>query len=271
MGRVAATAVHLTLSAIAAALYVLFVIPRWWELMGETSHTLGTVMRILAGALTALAALPVLLNLQRNRESERNIPPLALKLELRAAVALLLAGVLVIGAAVAEIWLSTDKAGPLLFGIYGGAAALAILGILGFQLTFVAALPPAPAKPKKGKKSKTEPAEEASESNEETAEEGSEAVEVPAVDSAAQATKVSLKKAGDGSSGEPDPASEADAEAGSDPVVEPVQKTPEAADEPSGVLRNKRPSGKSGHRLRRRELGSTAVEATPLEEAARTE
>ena len=55
-------------------LYFLFVLPRWWELMGDTSHTLGTVLRIVTGVVIALAALPVLLTLIRTRKPELGDP-----------------------------------------------------------------------------------------------------------------------------------------------------------------------------------------------------
>ena len=74
MGRAAATAVHLTLSAVAGVLYFLFVLPRWWELMGDTSHNLGTVLRLVTAALVALAALPVALTLVRTRRPEMATP-----------------------------------------------------------------------------------------------------------------------------------------------------------------------------------------------------
>lgn len=53
-----------------------------------------------------------------------------------------MAAVLIVGTAVSEIWLSLDSFGPWLFGIYGAAAAIALLGILAFYLAFVAELPP---------------------------------------------------------------------------------------------------------------------------------
>ena len=49
MGRKAATWWHVTFSIAAGVLYFFFVLPRWPELMGDTSHTLGTVARIVAG------------------------------------------------------------------------------------------------------------------------------------------------------------------------------------------------------------------------------
>ncbi len=42
--------------------------------MGDTTHTLGTVLRIVTGVLIALTALPVLLTLLRSRKPEYNTP-----------------------------------------------------------------------------------------------------------------------------------------------------------------------------------------------------
>ena len=48
MGRKAAVFWHAAFSIIASLLYFGFVLPRWWELMGDTSHALGTALRIVA-------------------------------------------------------------------------------------------------------------------------------------------------------------------------------------------------------------------------------
>ena len=159
MGRVAATAAHLVLWVLAGALYFLFVLPRWWELMGDTSHTVGTVLRIVTGVLIALAALPVLLTWLRSRTPEHYTPQLALRLRVWSMILHVLAGVLVVGTAVTEIWVSLDKGGPWLFGIYGAAAAIAVLGLLAFYLAYTAELPAKPAKPKKDKKKRGKAAE----------------------------------------------------------------------------------------------------------------
>ena len=94
--------------------------PAGTELMGETSHTLGTALRIVAGALIGLAALPVVFTLLRTRKPELGTPQLALSLRTWSIVAHVLAGVLIIGTAISEIWLSLDAAGQYLFAIYGG-------------------------------------------------------------------------------------------------------------------------------------------------------
>ena len=232
MGRAAATAVHLTLSAVAGVLYFLFVLPRWWELMGDTSHTLGTVLRLVTAALIALAALPVALTLVRTRRTELATPEVALRLRLWSAVAHVLAGVLIAGAAIAEIWLSLDKAGPWLFGVYGAAAAVAILGIGAFYLSFVAEQPPAPPKPPKEKKPRKRRGKKTDEAS---AEESADETEGAAEESADE--------------------TEADEPAAPAAATKPTEKPAE-----DGALRNKRPTGKASHRLRRRNRGGVATD-----------
>ena len=151
MRRWVAVLWHASFSCVAAALYFAFVLPRWWELMGSTSHTLGTVLRIVTGVLIGLAALPVVFTLLRTRRPEFRTPLLALRLRTASIALHVLAGVLIIGAAVSEIWLSLDDAGQWLFGSYGAAAAIALLGIFAFYLADVAELPPPPPKPLKPK------------------------------------------------------------------------------------------------------------------------
>ncbi len=154
MRRWVAVLWHASFSLLAAGLYFAFVLPRWWELMGDTPHTLGTVFRIVAGALIGLAALPVVFTLLKTRRPEFNTPQLALTLRTWSIVLHVLAGVLIIGTAISEIWLSLDAAGPWLFGIYGGAAAIALLGVFTFYLAYVAEMPPPPPKPLKPKTDK---------------------------------------------------------------------------------------------------------------------
>ena len=152
MGRNVAILWHALFSAIAGVLYFFFVLPRWHELMGETSHAWGTAFRITTGALIGLAALPVWFTLVRTRKPELGTPALALSVRSWSIAAHVTAGVLIIGAAVSEIWLNLDTAGQWLFGIYGAAAAIAVLGFFAFYLSFVAELPPPPPKPIKPKK-----------------------------------------------------------------------------------------------------------------------
>jgi MFS family permease len=220
--RVVVTAAHLALWVLAGALYFLFILPRWWELMGDTSHTLGTVLRIVTGVLIALAALPALLILLRDRDSDKRTPPLAQRLRVWSVILYVLAGVLIVGAAVSEIWLSLDKAGPWLFGVYGAAAAIAILALLAFFLAYTAELPAKAPKPKKEKKKRDKTAEV-------------------------------------------DDADESDEESSDGPAVEieetaAIEVSAEAEAEPTGALLNKRPTGKTNHRLRRRNRGAVAVD-----------
>src|SRR5271165_1429411 len=154
MGRKAAVLWHAAFSIVAGLLYFGFVLPRWWELMGDTSHTLGTVARIVAGVLIALAALPVVFTMLRARKPEYGTPQLTLTLQTSSIVAHVLAGALIVGTAISEIWLSLDSVGQWLFAFYGAAAAIALLGIFGFYLSFIAELPPPPPKPLKPKKEK---------------------------------------------------------------------------------------------------------------------
>jgi hypothetical protein len=154
MGRTVAVVWHASFSIAAGVLYFFFVLPRWPELLGDTSHTLGTVLRIVTGAVIGLAALPVVFTLLRTRRPEFGTPTLALRLRTSSIALHVLAGVLIIGTAISEIWLSLDSVGAWLFGIYGAAAAIALLGIFAFYLAFVAELPPPPPKPLKPKKAK---------------------------------------------------------------------------------------------------------------------
>src|SRR5438270_351894 len=154
MGRKVAIPWHASFSIAAGVLYFFFVLPRWHELMGDTTHGLGTTLRIVTGALVALAALPVVFTLLRTRKPELGTPQLALSIRVWSIVAHVLSGLLIIGTAISEIWLSLDAAGQYLFAIYGAAAATGILGFLAFYLSFVAELPPPPPKPIKAKKAK---------------------------------------------------------------------------------------------------------------------
>ena len=150
MGRKIAVPWHLLFAFVAGALYFYFVLPRWHELTGDTCHALGTAMRIVSGALIGLAALPVVFTLLRTRKPELGTPRLALSLLTWSIVAHVLAGVLIIGTAISEIWLSLDTAGQYLFGIYGAAAAIAVLGFFAFYLSFIAELPPPPPETDQG-------------------------------------------------------------------------------------------------------------------------
>jgi hypothetical protein len=152
MTRRAAIALHVTLILIGALLYFLFVIPRWWVLTGQIPGTLATTGRIAAGVPIALAAIPVVLTLQRAIEPGEHTPEFVLRLRAWSALLLGIAGALILIAAVAEIWLGLGAAGPWLFAVYGAAGATAVLGVLAFYLSFVAEKPPAPPKPPKASK-----------------------------------------------------------------------------------------------------------------------
>ena len=82
MRRGIAVTWHLVSFLSSVALYFFFVLPRWPELMGDTSHTLGTVLRIATGALVGLTALPVVFTLLHTRRPEFGTPQLALSLRL---------------------------------------------------------------------------------------------------------------------------------------------------------------------------------------------
>jgi hypothetical protein len=251
MRRWIAIAWHATFLVLGAVLYFFFVLPRWFELTGAWTPALGRPVRIVDGLLIGLAALPVVFTLLRTRKPEFGTPQLALSLRLWSIVLHVLAGVLIVGGAVAEIWLSLDSAGQWLFGIYGAAAAMALLGALGFYLAFVAELPPPPPKPIKLKskttrrgrgKSQDEAApddlsdevdgDETPESDDESAEPleapqetGSLAEDVPSTEAAPSSDE-----------------SDADTESKSD-------------DESEGRLRNRRPGGKTASRFRRKSGG----------------
>jgi hypothetical protein len=188
MRRTVAVVWHASFSVIAAGLYYFFVLPRWWELTGYIPHTPGTALRILAAVIIGLAALPVVFTLLRIRKPEYDTPRPARALLVASIAAHVLAGVLIAGTAISEIWLPLDRFGPWLFGVYGGAAAVALLGIGAFYLSFFAALPPKPPKPPKaekkrrrfGKKAESPeetPDEESSDVAAETPEEAEETVE----------------------------------------------------------------------------------------------
>jgi flagellar biosynthesis GTPase FlhF len=271
MSRTVAVIWHASFSIAAGVLYFFFVLPRWPELLGDTSHTLGTVLRIVAGAMIGLAALPVVFTLLRTRRPEFGTPQLALSLRTSSIALHVLAGALIIGTAISEIWLALDDAGQWLFGIYGAAAAIALLGIFAFYLAYVAELPPPPPKPLKPKQRKQRrgrKAAEAEESEEITSEEeeevtADEPTSEEAEEESAQAEEAEDKPAEVTAAAEEpestadEPESTAEDDAGAD------EKT--VADEPAeeatnGRLRNRRPSGKTSPRRRRRLRGGVAVD-----------
>jgi hypothetical protein len=276
MGRRIAILWHASFSVAAGFLYFFFVVPRSMELMGETTHSLGTTLRIVTGALIGLAALPVVFTLLRSRKPELGTPQMALSMRVRSIVAHVLAGVLIIGTAISEIWLSLDKAGQYLFAIYTAAAAIALLGIFAFYLSFVAELPPPPPKPIKAKKPKERRVRR---------KKGDEADEDLTDEEEAEADETEADEADDAETAEAEEASEEEKPAEvtakttettetadtTDTVAAPPAPKPpteeastdedaEDAEEAKSGLRNRRPTGKGSHRMRRRTRGGVAVE-----------
>jgi hypothetical protein len=281
MGRKAAVFWHAAFSIIAGLLYFGFVLPRWWELMGDTSHALGTALRIVTGVVIALAALPVVFTLLRAPNPECGTPQLTPTLQTSSAVAHVLAGVLIVGTAISEIWLSLDTVGQYLFGVYGAAAAIAILGIFGFYLSFIAELPPPPPKPLKPKKEKrwrrsTGRRKKDGEDEADEADEAEEATEDEAEDTEAEADQDAEADGDEAETAETPGDEEEPAEVTAQgPEVEstaedatPVEDAEvddalqdTAADSSARGLRNRRPTGKpSGERRRRRTRRGVAVE-----------
>jgi outer membrane biosynthesis protein TonB len=260
MGRTVAVVWHASFSLAAGVLYFFFVLPRWPELLGDTSHTLGTVLRIVTGALIGLAALPVVFTLLRTRRPEFGTPQLALTLRTSSIALHVLAGALIIGTAISEIWLSVDRAGQWLFGIYGAAAAVALLGMFAFYLAFVAELPPPPPKPLKAKKAK-----QGRRGRRKAAEDAGE--EVPEADDEVP-TEDETDESPESESESDEKPSEVTAEAEeAESTAEEPESTAkdEAADagEPAttnGRQGNRRPSSKTTPRRRRRLRGGVAVE-----------
>lgn len=158
MGRRAARATHLALLTallvVGVLLYLVFVLPRWGVLTGAIPATLATAGRIAAGVPLALAALPVLAILRQSLDRKTRTPEVAQRLWAWSAVLHILAGVLILLAALAEIWLGAGAAGPYLFAVYGAAASIAVLAVLALCLGFVAEKPPAEPKPAKAKAAK---------------------------------------------------------------------------------------------------------------------
>ena len=294
MQRRAATALHLVLCVVGAALYFVFILPRWWVLTGDIPTTLATVGRIAAGVPIALAAVPVVLNLRHSLKPEFGIPELALRLRAWSAVLHVVAGVLIILTAIVEIWLDLYAAGPWLFAVYGAAAAIAVLAVVAFSLSRIAEKPPAEPKPSEndtaendtvendtagddtagdaktptakrvkrrlGKRSRkvseTTAVEETPEASAEVPEEEPAPVEVSITDTAEAETPVvedditgadsGADNSGADNSGA-DNSGVADADDGDPPAAAPShEETP-----PAAGLRNKRPTGKSRHRLPR--------------------
>jgi hypothetical protein len=270
MGRKVAVAWHASFSIAAGVLYFFFVLPRWPELMGTTRHTLGTVLRIVTGAVIGLAALPVVFTLLRTRKPELGTPALALSLRTSSIGLHVLAGVLIIGTAISEIWLNVDTAGRWLFGIYGAAAAIALLGIFAFYLAFVAELPPPPPKPlkpkaakksRRGRRKATEDADaisteaaaptsddEATVGDDETSE-----TEAPAESEEQQSDEPAEVTAHNAGDDDTETETETDTETDDTGAAN-------GSESANGGLRNRRAGGKISLRKRRRSRGGVAVD-----------
>ena len=279
MSRKVAVAWHASFSIAAGVLYFFFVLPRFPELRGVTTHTLGTALRIVAGGLIGLAALPVVFTLLRTRRPELGTPQLALSLRTSSIVLHVLAGVLIVGTAISEIWLSLDSAGRWLFGVYGAAAAIALLGIFAFYLAYVAELPPPPPKPlkpkaeKKGRRRRRKATEDTDAEAEETAEAAT-GEETTSAESDEQSEAEEPAESHEQLEEEP---AEVTAEKSADDAPNDEVKSEDDApndevkseDDASGVvdeaetnggLRNRRTSGKITLRRRKRSRGGVAVE-----------
>ena len=279
MQRRAATALHLALCVVGAALYFVFILPRWWVLTGDIPTTLATVGRIAAGVPIALAAVPVVLNLRHSLKPEFGIPELALRLRAWSAVLHVVAGVLIILTAIVEIWLDLYAAGPWLFAVYGAAAAIAVLAVVAFYLSRIAEKPPAEPKlsenetagddtagddaagdektptakrtmrrlGKRGRKSsETTAVEETTAASADVSDEEPAPAEISVTDTAEADTPVVEDDITGADSGA-DNSGVADADGADPPAAAPSdEETP-----PAAGLRNKRPTGKSRHRLPR--------------------
>lgn len=230
MSRRNARALHGALVLLGLVLYIMFVLPRWWVLTGDIPATLATAGRLAAGVPIAAAAVPVMLTLQRSLRAEPKPPELALRLRAWSAVLHVIGGILIILAAVAEIWLRLEVAGPWLFAVYGAAGAIAALAVLAFVLSFTAEQPPGPPKPAKEKKEKKEkPAKRWGRKP---------TVETEAAETDDETSDDTVDDTSD------DTVDETDEDA-DEPDTE--QPEPEA----SGALLNKRPAGRRRLRLRR--------------------
>jgi hypothetical protein len=252
MGRTVAVVWHASFSIAAGVLYFFFVLPRWPELLGDASHTLGTVLRIVTGALIGLAALPVVFTLLRTRRPEFGTPQLALTLRTSSIALHVLAGVVIVGTAISEIWFTVDSAGQWLFGVYGAAAAIALLGIFAFYLAFAAELPPPPPKPLKAKKAKqgrrgrrkaAEDAEDAAEDAELTEDVSEEGSESESDEKPAEVTAEAEEP--ESTADEPQPAAD---------------EGQAAEDEAPGAAEPESTNGRLRNRRRRRLRGGVAVE-----------
>jgi len=251
MSRRAATALHLALFLLGVVLYVVFILPRWWVLTGDIPSTLATAGRLAAGLPIGLAALPVWTMLQQALTPKARTPELALRLRAWSAVLHVVAGVLILLAAIVEIWLSLEAGGPYLFAVYGAAGAIAILAFVALYLSFFAEKQPAQPKPAKPAKVKKVTAEKKPRGKTTK----SAAPETSTADGAETTEAADEAETGDTTEA-PGDTTEAATDTDETPesetvVIEPAPEPIEASQSPAGALRNKRPTGKVRRRLGR--------------------
>lgn len=289
MSRTVAVIVHALISIAACAMYFFFVLPRWGELEGDISPTWGMVFRIITGVLIALAALPVVFTWLRTRRPELGTPELALRLRVCSIVLHVVCGLMIVLTAISEIWFKVDGAGQWLFGVYGAAAAIGLLAIFSFYLSFVAELPPPPPRPLKKSERKSrwrrrkddadDATDEATESQGETKAEEEDSVpektwgeQVPDDDAEELQKPLPVSKedeAAESPSGDEAPEAEVAAPASGIETTAPADDADDnaAADDVAtvngrasrGGLRNRRPAGKirRSRRIRKSESGVT--------------
>lgn len=257
MGRRAAIALHLALLLLGGVLYVVFVLPRWWVLTGDIPPTLATVGRIAAGLPIGAAAVPVWLILQRSLRPSAATPELALRLRAWSAVLHVVAGGLILLAAIVEIWLSLTVGGPWLFGVYGAAGAIAILAVASFYLSFIAEKspgpekPPKPAKVPKANKGKRRGRKAAGQSDETSGQDAAEVETTEVAESAVETTEAEPAEADPDAIGEPLSVDSNEADSNTADSDKAVSETVAEAAESAVGLRNKRPADKTRRRLRR--------------------
>ena len=253
----AARALHLGLFLTGVVLYVVFILPRWWVLTGDIPSTLATAGRIAAGIPIAAAAWPVWQILQAALRGTPRSPEIALRLRAWSAVLHLVAGVLILLAAIAEIWLSLETGGPYLFGVYGAAGAIAILALLALYLSFVAEKPPAGPKPPKAAKvkpAKTVPPDKARAEKKPRGKNRGEkssapaAAEAEAAHAEAGAEVVTNAEADDSNVVTPETKTAVDE---AQPELDDVAHDADVAQPSTVALRNQRPAGKRRHLLGR--------------------
>ena len=256
MSRRAARGLHLALILLGLLLFLVFVLPRWWVLTGDIPTGPATAGRLAAGIPIAAAALPVFAILRDALARKAKTPEIALRLRAWSGVLHLVAGGLIVLAAVVEIWVRLGVGGPFLFAVYGAAAAIAILAVLALYLSFVAEKPPAAPKPPKAPKAKKVKAEKKprgkkkAEERDEIAGMGAVEVDTETVDTETvdtEATVVVEETAEDAV--ETVVVADADADADAERVT---SETDIEADEAASTgLRNKRPAGKKRRLLGR--------------------